>query len=165
MSAAAGEDVHALDDEGFDAWLGMWKSQAIVARELERALKRVGAPSLASCEVLSRLAAAPGRRMRIQELARRCFVSKSGISQLVTQLSKSGLVERQGDPGNLRVTYAVLTPEGTETLHNCAPAFLRAVRDHFSRHLDDADVDHVTRIAGKLITAHNETVEAPDQPS
>jgi DNA-binding MarR family transcriptional regulator len=165
-SAYAGSDagVGGLDDAGFDAWLGLWKSQVVVLRELERALRSAGAPSLASCEVLSRLAAAPQGRLRMQQLARRCFVSKSGISQIVTQLSKLDLVQRQGDPDNLRITYAVLTESGRETMRTSAPVFLGAVREHFSRHLDGEDLDHVARIAGKLITAHGETLEGPDDP-
>lgn len=153
--------VAELDDAGFDAWLGLWKSQVVV-REVERALRAAGAPSPAGCEVLSRLAAAPEGRMRMQELARRCFVSKSGISQLVTQLAKQGLVERRGDPDNLRVTYAVLTERGREVLRGGAPAFLGSIREHFSRHLTGAELSSLTAITGKLIAAHGETPEGPD---
>ena len=159
----AGEDVSELDDAGFDAWLGLWKAQVVVARELERALKRAGSPSLASCEVLSRLAAAPGGRLRMQELARKCFVSKSGISQIVTHLAKQGLVERQGDADNLRVTYAALTPAGQDLLARSAPAFLGAIREHFSVHLDADEIAHISRITGTLITAHGEPVEGPSE--
>ena len=53
-----------------------------------------------------------GRRMRMQELARKAFLSKSGLSQLFTRLEERGLVERRGDPENLRVTYATITGEG-----------------------------------------------------
>lgn len=157
---ATGDAVAELDDEGFDAWLGLWKAQVVVARELERELRRIGAPSLASCEVLSRLAAAPGRQMRMQELARKCFVSKSGISQIVTQLAKKGLVERQGDAENLRVTYTVLTDEGADVMERSAPGFLGAVREHFSGHLDAAEIAVIRTITDKLITAHGEQVEA-----
>ncbi|OLM21388.1 MULTISPECIES: MarR family transcriptional regulator [unclassified Pseudonocardia] len=157
---AATDDISELDDAGFDAWLGLWKAQVLIARKLERELRQVGAPSLASCEVLSRLSAAPGRRMQMQELARRCFVSKSGISQIVTQLAKDGLVERQGDATNLRVTYAVLTSDGADALERSAPRFFGAIREQFSTHLTPEEIAQVRSITDKLITAHGERAEA-----
>jgi DNA-binding MarR family transcriptional regulator len=40
----------------------------------------------------------------MQELARRVLLSKSGLSQLFSRPERRGLVERRGDPENLRVT-------------------------------------------------------------
>lgn len=97
----------------------------------------------------------------MQELARRCFVSKSGISQIVSQLSEQDLVERQGLPDNLRVACAALTPKGEKALEESAPIFLGAVRRHFSGHLNEEEITHLTRITKKLITAHGEPVEGP----
>src|SRR5918994_5368718 len=112
-------------DEGFAAWLDVFQANTLVARALERGLKeRLGLP-LADYEVLARLAEVPeGERIRMQELARRVLLSKSGLSQLFTRLERRGLVQRLGDPENLRVTYAILTEEGREALERARPAFL-----------------------------------------
>src|SRR2546421_4769044 len=75
----------AFVDEAFDAWMSVWKAQILVVRALERDLKESLGLPLTSWEVLSKLGAAPGGRLRMQELARQVLVSKSGISQLVTQ--------------------------------------------------------------------------------
>ncbi|MDA3643981.1 MarR family transcriptional regulator [Saccharopolyspora indica] len=159
-----GSTVAELDDGGFDAWLGVWKAHTLVIREVERALRSAGAPSVPACEVLSRLAAAPDGRLQMHELARRCFVSKSGISQLVTQLSKQGLVERQSDPDDLRTTYAALTDQGEQALSTYGPVFLRAVRENFSRHLGGDDAAALSRITARLITGHGEALETGEAP-
>ncbi|MCX9192280.1 MarR family transcriptional regulator [Carbonactinospora thermoautotrophica] len=154
-------DLEALVDEAFDAWMSVWKAQTLVVRALERDLKKsVGLP-LTACEVLSKLGAAPGGRLRMQELARQVLLSKSGISQLVTQLSQLGLVERQGDPDDLRVTYAVLTEKGRAAFPAHAPVFLRGVRRYFSQHLSDDEVETITRAMNKVIKALGDEQEAP----
>jgi hypothetical protein len=63
------------------------------------------------------------------------LLSKSGLSQLFTRLERRGLVERRGDPENLRVTYAILTEAGRETLERAQPAFREEIEERFAGHL------------------------------
>lgn len=158
-SRAAIED---LVDEGFFAWMGVWKAQAVVTRAIERTLKEHGL-SLTWGEVLSRLGAAPQGRLRMQELARQVFVSKSGISQVVSQMSRAGLVARQGDPDNLRITYAVLTDEGRRILANTTPAFLGAIRQHFSQQLSAEEARTIAEAMNRVIKSHGEQPDTPDR--
>jgi DNA-binding MarR family transcriptional regulator len=156
--------VGDFTDAGFFAWMSVFKAEILVAGALDRDLKeRVGVP-LNWCEVLSRLSAAPGARMRMQELADEVLLSKSGVSQLVTAMARKGLVERQGDPANLRVTYAALTPVGRTTLEKSAPVFLGGIRELFSRHLTDSEIRTVTRAMNKVISATGREPENPDRP-
>ncbi|WP_090933818.1 MarR family winged helix-turn-helix transcriptional regulator [Nonomuraea jiangxiensis] len=154
--------VRDLDNLGFDAWLALWKGEIVVARALDRDLKANGCQPLTACEVLSRLGAAPQGRLQMHELARRCFVSKSGISQLVTQLQRQGLVERGGDADNLRITYAVLTDRGRDELGRSAPIFLGGVGRYFSQYLDEDEMRSLVTIMNKVLLGHGQTVEAPD---
>ncbi len=101
-----------------------------------------------------RLAEVPeGERVRMQELARRVLLSKSGLSQLFTRLEKRGLVERRGDPENLRVTYALTTEEGREALERAAPAFREEIEERFAGHLDKEEIRAVRRAMRKVIRA------------
>jgi DNA-binding MarR family transcriptional regulator len=144
-------------EEGYAAWLGVFQASTLVARALERGLKeRFGLP-LAGYEVLVRLWEVPeGERLRMQELARRVLLSKSGLSQLFTRLERRGLVERLGDPDNLRVTYAILTGEGREVLEGAMPAFREEIEERFSGHLDEDERRTVRRAMGKVIRALGE---------
>ncbi|PZS40692.1 MAG: MarR family transcriptional regulator, partial [Pseudonocardiales bacterium] len=151
---ASRAEIEELVDDGFFAWMGVWKAETLAARALERAMREHAGLSLTWGEVLSRLGAAPGGRLRMQELARQVFVSKSGISQAITQMSAHGLVVRRGDPDNLRVTYAVLTDEGRRVLQRCTTTFLGAIREHFSDHVTAEEARVVARAMNRVIKAH-----------
>jgi DNA-binding MarR family transcriptional regulator len=144
-------------DEGFTAWLDTFQANTLVTRALERGLKeRFGLP-LADYEVLARLAEVPeGERIRMQELARMVLLSKSGLSQLFTRLERRGLVQRLGDPENLRVTYAILTEEGREALERARPAFLKEIEERFAGHLNKEEMRTIRQAMRKVIKASGE---------
>src|SRR3712207_3042262 len=151
--AAGGE----RGEEGYAAWLDVFQANTLVARALEKRIKQELGLPLAGYEVLVRLAeVSEGERVRMQELARRVFLSKSGLSQLFARLERRGLVERRGDPENLRVTYAVLTEEGRETLERALPAFREEVEERIAGHLDKEELRSIRRAMGKVIRASGE---------
>ena len=144
-------------EEGYAAWLDAFQANTLVVRALERLLKeRFGLP-LAGYEVLVRLAEVPeGEPLRMQELARTVLLSKSGLSQLFTRLSRRGLVKRRGDPENLRVTYAILTEEGGEVLERALPAFREEIEDRFAAHLTEEEMRTLRGAMHKVIRASGE---------
>ncbi len=144
-------------EEGYAAWLDVFQANTLVVRALEKRMKQELGMPLAGYEVLVRLAEVPeGERLRMQELARRVLLSKSGLSQLFTRLERRGLVERRGDPENLRVTYATLTKEGREVLERALPAFREEVAERFARHLDEEEIRVLRRAMRKVIRASGE---------
>ena len=153
-----------LSDERFLAWLDMIRAQARVMEALEcRLWEEVGIP-LAFYEVLMRLEKASGGRMRMQELGRSIFLSKSGASRLVSRMEREGLLERQGDPGNLRATYAAVTDRGREVFRHAAPVSLGEVEERFSRHLDKDEAEVMRRVLGRVIRACGDepSIAGPD---
>jgi DNA-binding MarR family transcriptional regulator len=144
-------------EEGYGAWLDAFQANTLVVRGLERWLREHLGLLLAGYEVLVRLAEVPeGERLQMQELARRVLLSKSGLSQLFSRLQRQGLVERLGDPENLRVTYAILTEEGKEALERVQPAFREEVEGRFAQHLDEEEIRTIRRAMGKVIRASGE---------
>ena len=97
-----------------------------------------------------------GERIRMQELARRVLLSKSGLSQLFTRLERRGLVQRLGDPENLRVTYAILTEEGREALERARPTFLEEIEERFAGHLNKEEMRTIRQAMRKVIRASGE---------
>jgi DNA-binding MarR family transcriptional regulator len=162
---AAAREIDGYLDDGFFAWMAVWKAQALAAREIEAVLRERAGLSLTWGEVLSRLGAADGGRLPMNELARQVYVSRSGISQVVTAMAKQGLVERQGDAANLRITYAVLTAAGRDLLKASTGAFLGAIREHFGRHLDAAEARTVTDAMNRVIRTLGGTPDTPDATS
>jgi DNA-binding MarR family transcriptional regulator len=144
-------------EEGYAAWLDVFQAQTLVVRALEKIMKQEFGLPLADYEVLARLAEVPeGERVRMQELARKVLLSKSGLSQLFTKLERRGLVERLGDPENLRVTYATMTAEGREALERARPTFREEIEERFAGHLNEEEIRTIRRAMRKVIRSSGE---------
>lgn len=91
------------------AWLSVVRvynlcDAAMTARLAELGL-RVG-----EHEVLANLLRSPG--MTQQELAKRCFVAKSGISMMLTRMEAQGLLRRDADAKDGRIKRLYLSDTG-----------------------------------------------------
>ena len=159
------------NDEGrhvaaFWAWLDVLQTEARVSRALERALQAERGLSLASFEALLRLAEAPEGRLHQRDLAEALWVTKSGATRLVDRLEADGLVERRPDPANRRYTYAAITDRGRAAVRTAIPTHLRAVGEHFARHLSDDDERALRAALAKVIrAAGGEPAGPPDAPN
>ncbi|MER5409121.1 MarR family transcriptional regulator [Streptomyces sp. NPDC002769] len=86
------------------------------------------------------LSEAPGRRLRMQELARAIEMSLSGTSRIVHRLESEGYIERMQCDTDGRSWHASLTDAGFTRLEEAWPTNLAAVRRHFLDHLKDLDL-------------------------
>ncbi len=127
-----------VDDLEMRAWRGFLRAHSLVIGALDAELSAERALGLSSYEVLLVLAWAPGRALRMSELADRVLLSKSGTTRLVDGLVARGLVERRRCPSDGRGYLAVLTEDGLGCLKGAAPVHLRGVREHFSGRLSRA---------------------------
>jgi DNA-binding MarR family transcriptional regulator len=116
----------------------------VVAR-LDAELEREQGLPLSSYEVLISLADAPDGRLRMGELAGALLLSRSGLTRLVDRLAREGLVERERCEDDARGYFAVITDAGRHKLEGARPAHWAGVREHFLRHLSDADLDALAR--------------------
>jgi DNA-binding MarR family transcriptional regulator len=119
------------DDEGIQAWSALLRAHAAVVRRIEADLEARARLPLGWYDVLLELNAAPGRRMRMQELGEAAVLSRSRVSRIVDELVAAGLAERQPNPDDRRSAYAVITDEGRKVFRRAAPAYLAAIREHF----------------------------------
>nr|WP_218008274.1 MarR family winged helix-turn-helix transcriptional regulator [Herbidospora sakaeratensis] len=94
---------------------------------------------------LMRLAEAPGRRMRMGELATACELSLSGMTRIAGVLEKQGLIERVRSDHDARGWNAVITDAGLARLERAWPTNLASLRRHLLDHLDGIDVARLAR--------------------
>lgn len=134
------------------AWAALLRTHAAVLPRLERALQPTGLP-LTWYDVLLVTNAAPDRRLRMTELGQRAVVSRERVSRVVTELERAGLVERQANPDDRRSSFAAITAEGRKRLRKAAPIYLAAIEEHFLAHLDEREIDVLTRALGKVLRA------------
>ncbi len=139
-----------FDPDEYAAWGGLLSTYAQMDRAVDVDLRERDGITHTEFEVLLRLRYAPEGRMRIQELAERSILTRSGTSRLVNRLELAGLIAREEVPGDGRGTYALLTPAG-ETLFDAAAArHIAFVREHFHARLDADDIAALGRIWAKL---------------
>src|SRR4051794_25989700 len=119
-------------------------------RELEREMLTATGLPLAWYDVLLQLAEAPGRRLRMAELADRVLLSRSGLTRLIDRLQAEGLVRREPSPDDARGTYTVLTPAGLERLRSAAPGPLAGIRTHWLAHFSDDELRVLGGWLGRL---------------
>jgi DNA-binding MarR family transcriptional regulator len=122
------------------AWRGMLRVHAALAKVLDAELETAHGLPLTSYEVLITLAAAPGRRLRMAELADRVLLSRSGMTRLCDRLEREGFLERTTCDSDGRGLFAVLTDAGVELVARARPVHLDGVRERFLRHFEEDEL-------------------------
>jgi len=102
-------------------------------------------------EILVHLSEAPGRALRMTELARASTYSKSRLSHAVARLEERGWVIRADCPTDRRGQIAQLTEEGFSVLAAAAPGHVEQVR----RSLIDALTPEQFRQLGAIFATVN----------
>lgn len=103
--------------------------------------------------VLSTLSEAPGRTLRMSELAFLAEGSLSRLSQVVARLERQDWVGRTPDPADGRYTLATLTDEGYGKVLATAPGHVREVRRLVFDPLTRAQVQQLTAIGQRIVRA------------
>jgi len=109
------------------AWRAFLRAHAAVVRRLEADLVGTHAMTLAVYDVLVQLVEAPGRRLRMTELADAVLLSRSGLTRLVDRMVRDGYVRREPDPADARGVLAVLTDSGYARLRTASPTHLDGI--------------------------------------
>jgi DNA-binding MarR family transcriptional regulator len=153
-----------MDEEALRAWVNLWQTGRIVEDVVEDRLVSATDLSLAQYEVLMRLAAAEGGRLRMLDVANLLLLSKSGMTRLIDRLVEARLVERTSCPSDRRVVYAHITNSGRDALEKAMAIFKEGIEDAFVRHLSDADVRALRRALRKVIQANGRWEEERCSP-
>jgi DNA-binding MarR family transcriptional regulator len=132
-----------LDDDEMRAWRGLVEVFAAVHAALEAELLDGFGLTEGDYGVLVNLSEAPGRRLRMCDLAARLHLSPSGMTRRLDGLVRQGMVLRQPSEDDRRVTLAVLTETGHAALEAAAPVHVDGVRRHYLDHLSRSQVQQL----------------------
>jgi DNA-binding MarR family transcriptional regulator len=125
---ATATDFRWLTDSEQRSWRAWLESMLLLQERLEQEMKAAHGLSMAEYEVMVRLSEAPGRRLRMSDLAGRTLSSKSRLSHQVTRMEQDGLVRREECLEDRRGAWAVLSEEGWRRLVEAAPSHVTSVR-------------------------------------
>jgi DNA-binding MarR family transcriptional regulator len=128
------------------AWGGFIATQSRLFQRIEDDLRRRFGITHAEFEVLLRLSFARDGRARIQDLAAKSLLSRSGTSRAVERLARAGHVAREGAEEDGRGAYAVLTDEGRAHFFAAAKDHVALVRKEFLSHLTGEEMRSLAAI-------------------
>jgi DNA-binding MarR family transcriptional regulator len=123
-------DTRWLSAQEQRTWRAFLAMTTLLTARLERELQRSAGFPHAYYEILVRLSEAPGRVLRMSELADAADSSRSRLSHAVARLEELGWVVRESCATDRRGALARLTEEGFATLAAAAPGHVESVRRH-----------------------------------
>ena len=161
MSAAASKDQE-LDEVRLAAWRAFITAHAEVIARLERDMAAADVIPLGWYDVLIELYEAPGRRLRLYELADAVVLNRSTLTRTVDRLEAAGLLRRERDPADRRGAFAVLTDAGRAALRGAWPIYAQGIAAYFASHLTTEEARIVTAVFERVRNAV-QAAEAPRQ--
>ena len=134
-----------------DAWRTFLNAHAAAIERADRALAAAGLPPLSWYDALWPLYRAPGRKLRMGELASQVVtLSRSGLTRLIDRIEAAGHVRREPSPSDRRGTVVAITREGSAVLRRMWPVYAAEIRASFvdvlSRQEADALRDALARV-------------------
>jgi DNA-binding MarR family transcriptional regulator len=113
--------------------------------------------------VLSSLSEAPGRTLRMSDLAAMASGSLSRLSHVVSRLESRGWVRREPCPGDGRFINAVLTEEGWAKVVATAPGHVDAVRRLLIDMLTPEELQEFGAISATVLAAAGIKIFMPNE--
>lgn len=145
-----------LSSDHVDAWRALLTSHAELTERIDTALRAAGVIPLRWYDALLCLYEAPGRRLRLAELAKAALLSRSGLSRLVDRLEEAGLLTREPCQDDARGAYAVLTSEGLHALRRCWRVYGPEIEARVGRRLTLAEARTLRGLLVRLLEAEAE---------
>jgi DNA-binding MarR family transcriptional regulator len=150
-------------DPRIATWRDFLIAHARISRLLDEDLRAEHDLSLAEYDALLQLAEAPGRRLRMHQLADRVLLSRSGVTRLIDRLVADGSVERNSCLTDARGAEAVLTPAGLGRLRDAAGTHLRGIGEHFLDAIEPSDLSSVGRAMRDVVAGLDAEIPLEDR--
>ena len=150
-----------LSESEQQAWRGFLNACKRLFPEMDAHLQHVAGIPHAYYEILVRLSEAPGRELRMTQLADASSSSKSRLSHAVARLEARGWVERLACPTDRRGQIARLTDSGFAALDAAAHQHVEQVRRMVFDQLTPAQVEQLAAISAAIEAGVAEVSSSP----
>lgn len=130
----------ALDSTEEAFWRALLRVVIALPRALDADLTRSTGLTMTEMVVLIALLDAPGRELRMSQIAEVTALSPSRVTRIVADLQGRRLVAKRVSADDGRGNVTALTPEGRKQIRRTYPGRLRSVR---GRVIDRVDPSHL----------------------
>ncbi len=90
------------------------------------------------------------------QLSRRFRMTPQSMNEMVTNLRKKELIEKNTDPNHKRILRLTLTTKGEEMLEKCEKA-IDIVEGKLMKNMSPEDIENFKQLMGKVILASRES--------
>ena len=143
----------ALSESELEVWRTFYSMRRHLDRALDLQLQRDSGVSASEWEILIALSDAPGRRLRIKDIARSIGWEKSRVSHLVTRMEKRELLGRAECEADGRSSWIGLTANGRRAVLGAMSGHIAAIRRYFFDVLVDDEVARLSSGSHRVIAA------------
>ncbi|MFN3235832.1 MAG: MarR family winged helix-turn-helix transcriptional regulator [Pseudomonadales bacterium] len=99
--------------------------------------------------VLDRLYSAPQQKLRRSDLAEQVWLTPSGVTRLLNPMEKIGLIKKEENPRDARVSLVALTAAGQRTYEEAKVTFEDSAASFF-KPLDKRNLKLLSELLGEL---------------
>ena len=132
------------------AFVRLVRANAAVTRQLSAQLSADHGLNLSAYEALLSLARAPDSRLRRIDLANGLLLTAGGVTRLLDGLERDGLVGREEDSSDRRVSYAVLTDAGRAKLRAASKSHTRQIRELLGGPFEEDELAQLAALLDRL---------------
>lgn len=145
------DETQWLTPEESAAWVRLIAVAELLPGALDAQLLRDAGLTHFEYVALMALADAPGRTMRMTELASRTNATLPRLSHVARRLEERGLIRRFPCPEDRRATNATITEAGLELMAEAAPGHVGTVRANVFDALSAEQLEQLYVIAGAVL--------------
>jgi DNA-binding MarR family transcriptional regulator len=131
-------------------WRSFLSGSIVLNDRLDRDLRTAHGLSSPEYEILVRLSEAPGRSIRMAELADAVSHSRSRVTHTIARLEREGIVLRGQCSEDGRGVSAVLTDHGFSVLEAAAHTHVRGVHDYFVDNASPEEFEVIGRVMARV---------------
>jgi DNA-binding MarR family transcriptional regulator len=142
--------VNPLNEAEEAFWRALMRISLSLPRRLDSDLVRTAGITANEYTTLMCLSEAPGRELRMADLASAAALSASRMTRLVDDLRARGLVTKRASSQDGRGNVAKLTPAGLTKLKQAWPAHLASVRDRVFDHVEPGTLTAAAQALSQL---------------
>ena len=126
------------------------RASAVIDERISGALSAIHGVSLRDLMLMLYVKNSHGSKLSRVELARRLCVSPSTVTRATNPLEKIGLISRQSDSRDARLSYVVLTAAGAKLLKHAEKTLEHLSIDFLSPNFSEKELTQLTNLLNKL---------------